>query len=1051
MSSVTSSLASSVTSAVSSTLSASITTFSSYQSSTSTSSSAMTTTSGSGGLGLDRNSGSAQDSYGQSLSTFISSLLASLIVFALELWLFLVMRKQTRRVYEPKTYAVPKRQQVPPSGRGLFDWLIPTLFMPESDFIRKCGLDAYFFMRYLVMLIFIFFTASLIVLPILLPINSANTSSGTATGLDKLAWVNIGATDTNRYWAHLILAVVYIIFLCAVFHHEMAAYVTMRQRYLISPQHRLRASATTVLIRAIPEELCDVEKIRTIFDVLPGGVRNVWINRNLQSLSDKIRERDQVASKLENAETVLIQKAVKAYKKQLQKAQKSKMKAEAKVREIEAPLDESGEPIPAWKKYLKEKDRPKHSVSKFRQFPALPGFSKKVDTIEWCRTHLNKLNSEIEDMQQDERQYPFMNSCFIQFNNQIAAHMACQSLASDSPQHMVPRMVEINPNDIIWSSMRIKWWEALLRSMLTMGATGGLIVGWAFPVAFVGIISQLSYLTSALPFLDFINDMPSAIKGIISGILPPAALAGLMALLPIVLRLFATQRGASTGVQVEEIVQSSYFSFLFVQVFLVVTIASSITTVIQQLTQNPTSIPGLLASNLPKASNFFFTYLILQGLTVSAAALLRVGPLCMKMIVGPLVDVTARQKFTRLTTLSYLQWGTFYPIYTNLGAIGIVYTIISPLIMPMSLIAFSLFYIAYRYMFIYCNYNPIDSAGLYFHRAINQLFTGVYVMELCLVGLFFLVRDENLKASCTAHAIIMIVVFVFTAIYQIVLNNSFGPLFTYLPISLEGRARLATKHWEKANQRPLLASSSSAKSYSAIESTTSMSGEVSKSDLKKKMTHDDGISDVELQSQSGSELAPYSTDLKDSGYVDIDTDVPLLQSPLGQLFAAFKKPITTTLDTAPGRFVGDVGTSVGAQLENTANKLGIRKQLGHIKNVTDLIYTGNDTAALEAELARNSKDAMLLEGVAEDLEDLSAEERDFLVNRAFRHEALRAKKPVIWIPQDDLGVAEDEIRITRELYGNVLISSDNAALNVRGKVVFGGRPPDYDIKSKIAL
>ncbi|KAK9376595.1 uncharacterized protein V1513DRAFT_410665 [Lipomyces chichibuensis] len=1046
MSSVTSSLASSVTSTVSSTLSASITTFTSYQSSTSTSFST-TTTSGSGGLDRDRNSGSAQDSYGQSLSTFISSLLASLIIFALELWLYLVMRKRIRRVYEPKAYAVPKRQQVPPSGPGLFDWLIPTIFMPESDFIRKCGLDAYFFMRYLVMLIFIFFTASLIVLPILLPINSANTSSGTATGLDKLAWVNIGDTDTSRYWAHLILAVVYIIFLCAVFHHEMAAYVTMRQRYLISPQHRLRASATTVLIRAIPEDLCDADKIRTIFDVLPGGVRNVWINRNLERLSDKIRERDEVASKLETAETVLIQKAVKAYKKQLQKAQKSKIKADAEVREI----DDSGAMIPAWKRYLKEKDRPKHNVSKFRQFPALPGFSKKVDTIEWCRKQLNELNEEIDEMQQDEKQYPFMNSCFIQFNNQIAAHMACQSLASDSPQYMVPRMIEINPNDVIWSSMRIKWWEALLRSMLTLGATGGLIVGWAFPVAFVGVISQLSYLTSALPFLDFINDMPPAIKGIVSGILPPAALAGLMALLPIILRLFATQRGASTGVQVEEIVQSSYFSFLFVQVFLVVTIASSITTVIQQLTQNPTSIPGLLASNLPKSSNFFFSYLILQGLTASAAALLRVGPLFMKIIVGPLVDVTARQKFTRLTTLSYVQWGTFYPIYTNLGAIGIVYTIISPLIMPMCLITFSLFYIAYRYMFIYCNYNQVDSAGLYFHRAINQLFTGVYVMELCLIGLFFLVRDENLKASCTPHAIIMIIVFFFTAIYQIVLNNSFGPHFTYLPISLEGRARLAMKQWEKANQGPLLASSSSARSYSAIESTSPMSREVSKGDLKKKVTHDDGISDVELQSQCGSELAPYATDLKDSEYMDIDTGVPLLQSPLGQLFTAFKKPITTTIESAPGRFVGEVGTSVGAQLENTANKLGISKRLGHIKNVTDFIYTGNDAAALEAELARNSKDVMLLEGVAEDLEDLSAEERDFLVNRAFRHEALRAKKPVVWIPQDDLGVAEDEIRITRELYVNVSISSDNAALNVRGKVVFGGRPPDYDIKSKIAL
>ncbi|KAK7204615.1 hypothetical protein BZA70DRAFT_238889, partial [Myxozyma melibiosi] len=758
---------------------------------------------------VDGTAGSAQQQYGQSLSTFVSSITASLIVFGVELWLFAVLRKRLRRVYEPKTYAVPRRQRVPPVGRGLIDWLFPTLFMPENEFIKKCGLDAYFFMRYLSMLIFIFFTASIVVLPVLLPVNSANTSSGSATGLDKLAWVNVGATDTQRYWAHLVLAVLFIIFLCAVFHHELSAYVRMRQDYLISPTHRLRASATTVLIRAVPEKLLDVQRIATVFSVFPGGVRNVWINRNMQPLQDKINLRNAAADKLEAAETELIQKCVKAYNKQQQKKAKTATSALASDDEqnqsdvaetasmdrttsidsqvtASQPLSSQSNEDAAWKKYIKPKHRPRHRVSKVSWLPALPlpGLSYKVDTIDWARDQLEQLNLEIADMQQDETVYKHMHSCFIQFNNQIAAHMACQSLASESAQYMAPRIVEINPNDIIWSNMRIKWWESQLRTTGVFLTTCALVVGWAFPVAFVGIISQLSYLTSALPFLDFLNDLPAAIKGIIAGILPPAALAALMAVLPIILRVFALLRGNSTGVQSELTVQSSYFAFLFVQVFLVITISSSVTTVIQDLTSHPTSVPQLLAQNLPKAANFFFSYLILQGLTISAAALLRVGPLVMMKIVGPVLDKTARQKFHRITQLEPVRWGTFYPIYTNLGAIGVVYTIIAPLIMPMCLIAFTLFYIAYRYQFIYCTYNPIDSSGLYFPRAINHLFTGIYVMELCLIGLFFLVRNEMEEATCTAQAIIMIVVLFITFGYQYILNRSFGPLLTYLPVSL---------------------------------------------------------------------------------------------------------------------------------------------------------------------------------------------------------------------------------------------------------------------------
>ena len=118
---------------------------------------------------------------------------------------------------------------------------------------------------------------------------------------------------------------------------------------------------------------------------------------------------------------------------------------------------------------------------------------------------------------------------------------------------------------------------------------------------------------------------------------------------------------------------------------------------------------------------------------------------------SPILDKTAREKFTRATTLQEIKWGTFFPVYTNLACIGIVYSVISPLILVFNIMAFSLFWIVYRYNLLFVVNYRFDTGGLLFPRAINQLFTGIYVMEICLVGLFFLVRDAQGTVACAPH------------------------------------------------------------------------------------------------------------------------------------------------------------------------------------------------------------------------------------------------------------------------------------------------------------
>ena len=102
---------------------------------------------------------------------------------------------------------------------------------------------------------------------------------------------------------------------------------------------------------------------------------------------------------------------------------------------------------------------------------------------------------------------------------------------------------------------------ARVRTAISWGITLGLIILWAFPVAFVGIVSNIHGLCTQYSWLAWLCKLPSPVVGIISGILPPVLLAVLMMLLPIVLRLLARFEGMPKKTAIELSLMHRYFLF----------------------------------------------------------------------------------------------------------------------------------------------------------------------------------------------------------------------------------------------------------------------------------------------------------------------------------------------------------------------------------------------------------------------------------------------------------------------------------------------------------
>jgi hypothetical protein len=57
-------------------------------------------------------------------------------------------------------------------------------------------------------------------------------------------------------------------------------------------------------------------------------------------------------------------------------------------------------------------------------------------------------------------------------------------------------------------------------------------------------------------------------------------------------------------------------------------------------------------------------------------------------------------------------------------------------------------------------------------------------------------------------------------------------------------------------------------------------------------------------------------------------------------------------------------------------------------------------------------------------------------------ESLTSTCPVLWIPKDELGIADDEIDHVRRTHNSILISNDGASVGQRGQLILGGPPPD---------
>lgn len=112
--------------------------------------------------------------------------------------------------------------------------------------------------------------------------------------------------------------------------------------------------------------------------------------------------------------------------------------------------------------------------------------------------------------------------------------------------------------------------------------------------------------------------------------------------------------------------------------------------------------------------------------------------------------------------------------------------------MGFAAVGLAIFYLSYKYMLLYTVQPKVDTKGQCYTIALQQILTGIYIAELCLIGLFGL-------RKATGPSIMTAILFVVTVLFNATTNRYFAPLEQFLPADLALES-------EEDEQAPLLSS-----------------------------------------------------------------------------------------------------------------------------------------------------------------------------------------------------------------------------------------------------
>ncbi|XP_022759718.1 CSC1-like protein At4g02900 isoform X1 [Durio zibethinus] len=625
---------------------------------------------------------------------------------------FAILRLQpfNDRVYFPKWYRKGIRNSPRRSGAFVskfvnldwrtyikfLNWMPAALRMPEPELIDHAGLDSVVYIRIYLLGLKIIVPQAVLAFLVLVPVNWTGetlerSKNLTFSDIDKLSISNV-PDGSKRFWAHIGMSYVFTLWTFYVLYAEYKAVAAMRLRYLASENRR--PDQFTVLVRNVPPDPDESvsEHVEHYFCV---NHPDYYLTHQVVYNANKLATLVEKKKSLQNWYTYYLNK------------------------------------------YERTSNRPATKTG----FCGL--FGTKVDAIDYYSSEIQKLSEAVTAERDKVMSDPkaIVPAAFVSFKSRWAAAVCAQTQLSRNPTIWLTEWAA-EPRDVYWNNLAIPYFELSIRRLLMAVALFFLIFFFMIPIAFVQSLANIEGIEKVFPFLKPLIEMDS-FKSVIQGFLPGIALKIFLILLPTILMTMSKIEGFSSLSSLDRRSAGKYHLFILVNVFL----GSIITgTALQQLKtfldQPPTEIPKTVGVSIPMKATFFITYVMVDGWAGIAAEILRLVPLVMFHLKNTFLVKTEQDREQAMDP-GCLDFATSEPRIQLYILLGLVYSAVTPVLLPFIIIFFAFSYLVFRHQVINVYDQRYESGGSFWPDVHRRLIIGLIISQLLLMGLLSTKKIEK--------------------------------------------------------------------------------------------------------------------------------------------------------------------------------------------------------------------------------------------------------------------------------------------------------------------
>ncbi|KAG0559254.1 hypothetical protein KC19_10G090800 [Ceratodon purpureus] len=571
----------------------------------------------------------------------------------------------------------------------------------EDDILKSSGLDAVVFLRIFSFCMRFFMICTVVGFGILAPLNFTDTYLADNPGekeenqygtLDKLTILNI-SYGSMRLWIHF--AVLYFISFSAyaLLYIEFKHIANLRLDYLanVLPQ----PDQFTVLVQAIPEP------------------ENEELN-----YSDNVDYFFRRFHPIEYLSHHMVYKS-------------------SHVTSLLSELESLKLKIFSLKQKLPSQRAPRHA--------GLCGlYGPLVDPVEHHMEKLEDVHRQIRECQREFRQKKKeVPSAFVTMRTRWGAAVTAQSQQSTNPMHWATQWAP-EPRDIDWPNVEIPYDQLFFRRILSSVLAITLTFIYVPITAAVKALGSLDSLEKYLPqvVVDNVLEIP-IVQSLVQGYLPALLLTAALYVVPSIFFFLSRVEGHPSVSRQERTAASKMFTLLAGNVFLVGVLGGSLISISQTFSDDPKGIPRRLAEKVPSQANFFITYIMTTGWAGMPLEILQSGSLILNFLKRHTVEKN-KPLLDQVLSLPYYRT---LPTVLFFVLLGLVYSIVNPLILPFLLMYFLLGYIVFKNQVLHVYEPAYETGGQYWPEIHSRTIGCLVFMQVAFVGLFSL---KGLRAASFA-------------------------------------------------------------------------------------------------------------------------------------------------------------------------------------------------------------------------------------------------------------------------------------------------------------